>query len=123
MPSSRVPERSAGASGHRELDLLTLATSYADAVGDLEATQAKMADIDALAKQSPTSISKQEVTSARLAVAAAQRKQQLLQRIATVALKMGNIATSELEESQTRAEILKQILSTHPGNEDSALRR
>lgn len=132
LPTTRVQERSQGSSG-RELDLLALATSYADAVGSLEATQAKLADIEAVEAKSSGTVPKQEITSARLAVAAAQRKEQLLQRIAKVALesvskeldratqlhKNGIATASDMEEAQTRMEILKQILSTQAGSERS----
>jgi hypothetical protein len=128
VPTTRVPERSPASSSHRELDLLTLATSYADAVSDLETAQAKLADTERLASKNV--VSQGEVKLAHLAVAAAQRKEQLLQRIAKVALESvskelkrasdlhekGAISSFDAEEAQTRIEILKQILNTQPGN-------
>jgi beta-lactamase regulating signal transducer with metallopeptidase domain len=129
-PTTRVPERAAASISRRELDLVSLATSYADAVGNLETAQARLADIESVEAKSSGTIPKQEITSARLAVVAAQRKEQLLQRIAKVALtgvskeldratqlhKNGVVPESDLEEAQTRAEILKQILGTQPGS-------
>jgi hypothetical protein len=107
----------------RQLDLVSLATSYADAVGVLEAAQARADDV---AKLSGTNaISNQEVTAAKLALSAAKRKEQLLRGIAEVATdsaarnferisKSGSTTDSAAAEAQTRLDILKQILHTRP---------
>lgn len=131
LPPAHPSERGQGvSSGYRELDLLTLATSYADAVANLEASQAKLAGAEAIAKENASGTNKHDIALARLEVAAAQRKQQLLQRIAKVALasvskeldrvtqlhQAGVVPASELEAAQTRMEILRQILTTQLGN-------
>ena len=114
------------ARGGQQLDLVSLATSYADAVSVLEAAQAR---IDENAKLSDTSaISQHEVRNAKLAFSAAQRKEQLLRSIAEVATesaaqeferssqlhKSGQITASAAGEAKARMDILKQILHMQP---------
>ena len=121
------------AAGSQQLDLVSLATSYADAASAVEAAQAKVAEIEPLAKQTPSAISQHDISAAKLALSAAQRKEQLLRRIAEVALASAHQdfeRTSELhkkgvttggasDEARTRMEILKQILSTAPEGKKS----
>ena len=114
------------ARGAQQLDLVSLATSYADAVGVLEAAQAR---VDENAKLSNTSaISQHEVRNAKLALSAAQRKEQILRSIAEVATdnaaqeferssqlhKAGQTTASAPTEAKTRLEILKQIFRMRP---------
>jgi beta-lactamase regulating signal transducer with metallopeptidase domain len=112
------------ARGSQQLDLVSLANSYADAVSIREAAAAKMADIERL--HDSKAVSQQEVTAAKLALSAADRKEQLLRKIAEVALesaaqevevatalhKSGNAPLSAAGEAKTRLAILKQILGT-----------
>lgn len=130
--TTRAPQTATASLSHRELDLVTLATSYADAVSNLETAQANLANTKSLASQN--TISKQELALAEVAVGAAQRKEQLLQRIVKVALegatkelgnaaelhKAGVIPASGLDEMKTRVEILKQILNTPAGGQGEA---
>lgn len=109
------------AQADRQLDLVSLATSYADAVSVLEAAEAKMAE-NAKLKDSNV-ISAQELTSAKLALSAAKRKEQLLRSIAEVATdsaarnferisRSGSTTDAAAAEAQSRLDILKQILNT-----------
>jgi hypothetical protein len=109
------------AQADRQLDLVSLATSYADAVSVLEAAEAKMADIGKLSDS--MAISQYEVVSAKLALSAAKRKEQLLRSIAEVATdsaarnferisKSGSTTDAAAAEAQSRLDILKQILNT-----------
>jgi beta-lactamase regulating signal transducer with metallopeptidase domain len=131
--ATRDPQTAAPSARHRELDLVSLATSYADAMSNLETAQANLANTKSLASQN--TVSKQELALAEVAVGAAQRKEQLLQRIVKVALegatkelgnaaelhKAGVIPASGLDEMKTRVEILKQILNTPAGGQDGGL--
>jgi beta-lactamase regulating signal transducer with metallopeptidase domain len=122
-PSTAEPNM---ARGSQQLDLVSLATSYADAVSEVELAEAKMADIAKLGDSN--AISNQEVTAAKLALSAAKRKEQLLRSIAEVATesaaqefertsqlhKTGVITASEAGDAKIRMEILKQILRTRP---------
>jgi beta-lactamase regulating signal transducer with metallopeptidase domain len=114
------------ARGTEQLDLITLATSYADAVGAVEVAEAKMKEVADLSDRKV--ISQQEVNLAKLALSAAKRKEQLLRSIAEVAAasaaqeyerttqlyKSGASTGSAATESRTRLDILKQILGTRP---------
>ncbi len=110
----------------RQLDLVSLATSYADAVSAREAAAARMDDIAKLGDSN--AISQHEARSAELALRAAARKEQLLQSIAKAAMEgaarevertaelhnKGVINSSAMAEAETRLVILKQILGTQP---------
>jgi beta-lactamase regulating signal transducer with metallopeptidase domain len=116
------------ARGGQQLDLISLATSYADAVSEVELAEVKMADIAKLGDSK--AFSQQEATAAKLALSAAQRKEQLLRSIAEVATesaaqdfertsqlhKTGVITASEAGDAKIRMEILKQILRTRPAD-------
>ncbi|MGI8982081.1 MAG: M56 family metallopeptidase [Pirellulaceae bacterium] len=113
----------------QQLDLVSLATSYADAVGVLEAAEARVAENARL--EGANGISQHELVAAKLALSAAQRKEQLLRKIAEVAregaqLEMStglynsdgsggiNAALAANREAKTRMTILEQILDTRP---------
>ncbi|MCE9524572.1 MAG: M48 family metalloprotease [Planctomycetales bacterium] len=112
------------ARGSQQLDLVSLANSYSDAVSNREAAAAKLADTERLGDSKV--VSQQEVGIAKLAFSAADRKEQLLRKIAEVALegtaqeveiatalyKSGNAPLSAAGEAKTRLAILKQILGT-----------
>jgi hypothetical protein len=112
------------AKGSQQLDLVSLATSYADAVSAREVAAAKLADTERLGDSKV--VSQQEVGVAKLAFSAADRKEQLLRKIAEVALesaaqeveiatalhKSGHASLSAAGEAKTRLAILKQILGT-----------
>lgn len=110
--------------GRQQIDLISLATSYADAVSECEAAAARVQDIDKMG--GAKAISQQEVTTAKLALSAAERKEKLLRSIAQVALESaaeevdmakkmveaGRVPVSAVAEAGGRLEILKQILGT-----------
>lgn len=110
--------------GGQQLDLISLATSYADAVSLREAAAAKLQDIEKLGDAKV--ISQQELTAAKLALSAAERKEKLLRSIAQVAMDSaaeevqiamsmrdaGRAPLSAAAEAKSRLAILKQILST-----------
>lgn len=110
--------------GEQQLDLVSLATSYADAVSVLEAAEVKMAEIAKL--KDSNVISSSDISSAKLALSAAKRKEHLLRSIAEVATasaaqeyertaqlhKNGVSTVSAAAEAQARLDILKQILGT-----------
>jgi hypothetical protein len=120
------------AQADRQLDLVSLATSYADAVSALEAAEVKLAE-NAKLKDSNV-ISTQELTSAKLTLGAAQRKEQLLRKIAELSLesakqdfertselhKSARISSSPVAEAKTRLIILEQILGTRPAGNTPA---
>ncbi|MFN0017859.1 MAG: M56 family metallopeptidase [Pirellulaceae bacterium] len=119
-PIANSPNPILSKGGH-QLDLIALATSYADAVSVLEAAEAKAGDIER--RGDSKAISQQEVTSAKLALSAAKRKENLLRSIVQVATesasqelnrlnKSPGTSTSAVEEAETRLVILKQILAT-----------
>lgn len=115
------------ARGGQQLDLVSLATSYADAVSEVELAEAKLKDASDLNERK--AISQQEVIAAKLALSAAQRKEQLLRDIGQVASdsakrdlvrvsKKGTITDSAVDEAETRVGILQQILRTRPASSD-----
>ncbi|MBC7856581.1 MAG: hypothetical protein IAF94_24395, partial [Pirellulaceae bacterium] len=126
VPVARPAGEPNMARGAQQLDLVSLATSYADAVGVLEAAQAKADEHGKLSGANV--ISQQEVTTAKLALSAARRKEQILRNIAEVAThsaaedfertsqlhKAGQTTASAATEAKTRMEILKQILGMRP---------
>ena len=108
----------------RPLDLVALATSYADAVSAVEIAKAKLAETEqTLTDQGQA----RQLNVHRVAVESALRKERLLRRIAEVAaagtkqqyeraVKLhttGAIAAEEMEEIQSRLEILKHILDAN----------
>ncbi|HEV2972044.1 MAG TPA: M56 family metallopeptidase [Pirellulales bacterium] len=114
MPTSAAIGESAGpVVSTRPIDLVALATSYADAVGAEEVAKAKVDESGG----SP---------STRAGLNSAIRKEQLLRHIAEVAAKgakqdyergvklhgAGAISIEEFAEMQSRVEILQQILNT-----------
>ena len=119
------------AKGSQQLDLVSLATSYADAVSARETAAAKLADTARL--NDSNVVSQQEVTAAKLALSAADRKEQLLRKIAEVALEgtaqeveiatalhqSGNATASAAGEAKMRLAILKQILGTTKPSTDN----
>ena len=126
-------EATTTAVSNRPLDLITLATSYADTVGAVELAKAKLAEAEA------KSMSATELLPYRAAIASAQRKEKLLRRIAEVATagakqeyeraeklyRTGAMAVSEVSDVKSRLEILEQILDTSadaapPGGGDPA---
>jgi len=113
--------------GNQQLDLISLATSYADAASALEAADAKMADI-AKMSSSPGTISQHEILAAKLGLSAAQRKERLLRSIAEVATESaaqdldrlskagaGADNSAAAADAKTRLTILKAILGTKSG--------
>lgn len=117
--------------GGQQLDLISLATSYADAVSERETATIKLIDVTKLGDSKV--ISQQEVGVAKLALAAAQRKEKLLRSIAQVALdsaaqdveiaksmhQSGRATLSAATDAMARLSILKEILGTSSGD-DSA---
>ena len=113
-------EAATPAVSNRPLDLITLATSYADTVGAVELAKAKLAEAEA------KSMSATELLTYRAAIASAQRKEKLLRRIAEVATagakqqyeravqlyRTGAISAEEISDVKSRLEILEQILNT-----------
>ncbi len=108
----------------RPLDLIALATSYADAVSAVEMAKAKLAE----AQQTLTDQGQsRQLNSERVAVENAIRKEKLLRRIAQVAANgakqeyeravrlhaTGAIAAEEMEEIKARLEILEHILGAN----------
>jgi beta-lactamase regulating signal transducer with metallopeptidase domain len=103
----------------RPIDLITLATSYADAVGAVEMAKAKLKEADSAGQPG-------ELLSRRAALESAARKEKLLRRIAEVATNgakqnyerlvklhgQGAVSAEMLEESKSRLDILSQILDT-----------
>jgi len=112
-------EATTPAVSNRPLDLITLATSYADTVGTVELAKAKLAEAEA------KSMSATELLPYRAAIASAQRKEKLLRRIAEVATagakqeyqrsvrlhQVGAVAADEMSDVKSRLEILEQILN------------
>jgi hypothetical protein len=108
----------------RPLDLIALATSYADAVSAVEMAKAKLAE----AQQTLTDQGQsRQLNSERVAVESAIRKEKLLRRIAQVAANgakqefgravklhaTGALAAEEMEEIKARLEILEHILGAN----------
>lgn len=123
--ASRLPGNDhSGAS--QQLDLVSLATSYADAVGAVESARDQLAAIEPLEKTA--AVSTRELTAARVTLRNAERKEALLRRIASSATthtkhqfeqlqtlyKSGAASMNELQEVESRLDILKQILETQP---------
>jgi beta-lactamase regulating signal transducer with metallopeptidase domain len=125
--ANRAPHARGGGSdaassavSNRPLDLITLATSYADTVGAVELAKAKLAEAEA------KSMSSSELLPYRATVASAQRKEKLLRRIAEVATagakqeygrvvqlhRTGLISADEMSDVKSRLEILEQIRNT-----------
>jgi len=109
--------------GSQQLDLVSLATSYADAASALEAAEVKMSEIGKLSDSK--AISHQEVVGAKLALSAAQRKERLLRSIVEVATESaaqdldrlskagaGADNSAAAADAKTRLTILKAILGT-----------
>lgn len=113
----------------QQLDLVSLATSYADAVGAVESARDQLAAIEPLAKKA--AVGARELTAARVTLRNAERKEALLRRIATSATthtkhqfeqlqtlyKSGAASMNELQEIESRLDILKQILETQPAGD------
>lgn len=133
-PPGQGPARMPGdeqANASQQLDLVSLATSYADAVGAVESAKALLTDIEPLAKSA--AISTRELTTARIALQNAERKEKLLRRIASSATantkrqyeqlkslyEKGAASSSELRDVEGRLEILNQILETQPAGDPS----
>ncbi|HEY2149032.1 MAG TPA: hypothetical protein VGH32_13920, partial [Pirellulales bacterium] len=116
---ARTPDSAASNVSERPIDLITLATSYADAVGAVEVAKAKLAEADSGGQSG-------ELRSRRAALESATRKEKLLRRIAEVATNgakqnyerlvklhgQGVVSADMLEESKSRLDILSQILDT-----------
>jgi beta-lactamase regulating signal transducer with metallopeptidase domain len=108
----------------RPLDLIALATSYADAVGAVDMAKAKLAEAEQnlTDKEQP-----RQLNSHRVGLESAVRKEKLLRRIAQVAANgakqeferavrlhaTGAIAAEEMEEIKARLEILEHILGAN----------
>ncbi|HEV3415799.1 MAG TPA: M56 family metallopeptidase [Pirellulales bacterium] len=117
MPSAAIGESAGPGISTRPLDLVALATSYADAVGAEELAKAKVDE----SGSSP---------STRAGLNSAIRKEQLLRHIAEVAAQgakqdyergvklhgAGAISIEEFTEMQARVEILEQILNSGSGS-------
>ena len=108
----------------RPLDLIALATSYADAVSAVEMAKAKLAEAQQTLTEQGQS---RQLNSERVAVESAIRKEKLLRRIAQVAANgakqefqravrlqaTGAIAADEIEQIKARLEILEHILGAN----------
>lgn len=108
----------------RPIDLVALASSYADAVSAVELAKAKLAEAEAAGQSN-------ELRSRKVAVENAVRKGNLLRRIAQVALAgakkeadrmaslraAGAISADAASEVEARVEILKQIIDTGGGGD------
>jgi hypothetical protein len=99
--TERAPEKPRGGAGGLDstsasgLDLVSLATAYADTVGEVEAAKSRLG-IEETASANKTG-SAHELESARLALRSAQRKFELLRNIASVA---NDAAKADLERAQ-----------------------
>jgi beta-lactamase regulating signal transducer with metallopeptidase domain len=107
----------------RPLDLVALATSYADAVGAVDQAKAKLSEAERIAAKSESEA--EEVASAKVTLQSAERKAALLRRIAEIAtasarqtLKRseslhasGAFSGESLADVQSRVEILEHILN------------
>jgi beta-lactamase regulating signal transducer with metallopeptidase domain len=108
----------------RPLDLVALATSYADAIGAVELAKANLAE----AEQTRTDQGQaRQLMAYRAGLDSAVRKERLLRRIAEVAVAgtqqeyeraaklhaTGAVAAEEMEEVRARLEILKHILKAN----------
>ncbi len=116
---ARTPDGASASVSDRPIDLVTLATSYADAVGAVEVAKAKLAEAESGGQSG-------ELRSRRAALESAVRKEKLLRRIAEVATNgakqnyerlvklhgQGAVSADMLEESKSRLDILSQILDT-----------
>ncbi len=110
----------------RPIDLVALATNYADAISAVELAKAKLAEAEQAGQSG-------ELRSRRVSVENAVRKGNLLRRIAEVAMTgakqqadrvaqlraAGAISASEANEIESRVEILKQIIDAGGGGADS----
>ncbi len=108
----------------RPLDLVALATSYADAVSAVEIAKANLAEAE---QQNAEKAQGRQLMSLRAGLEGAMRKERLLRRVAEVAAtgakqqyeravrahSAGAIAAEEMEEIRARLEILKHILSAN----------
>jgi hypothetical protein len=126
-------EAATPAVSNRPLDLITLATSYADSVGAVDLAKAKLAEAEAASKTAA------QLHPYQATLNSAVRKEKLLRRIAEVATagakqeykraeelyRTGAMAVSEVSDVKSRLEILEQILNTSadaapPGGGDPA---
>jgi hypothetical protein len=127
---ARTADGAAANVSDRPIDLITLATSYADAVGAVELAKAKLAEAESGGQTG-------ELRSRRAALENAVRKEKLLRRIAEVATAgakqnyerlvklhgQGVVSADMLDESKSRLDILSQILDTRgdtPAESNSA---
>ena len=108
----------------RPLDLIALATSYADAVSAVEMAKAKLAEAE---QNSTDKEQSRQLNSHRVGLDSAIRKEKLLRRIAQVAANgakqeyaravrlhaTGALAAEEMEEIKARLEILEHILGAN----------
>jgi hypothetical protein len=108
----------------RPLDLVALATSYADAIGAVELAKANLAEAEQAKNEQGQA---RQLMAHRAALDSAVRKERLLRRIAEVAaagtkqeyeraVKLhatGALAAEEMEEIRARLEILKHILNAN----------
>jgi hypothetical protein len=115
-----------GLKASREIDLINLATSYADAIAALESSESKLAELEPLAKSN--AVAQFEVTTARTNLSAAKRKESLLRRITEVAAKSaaqeyertkelterGVVPAGAAADAEAKYRILHEILSTRP---------
>lgn len=109
------------------LDLVNLATAYADAVSAVETAQANLAATEEAAANKV--VSTRELETARLALRGAQRKYELLRNIATVAVQhakddlnrarqlvsAGAASTNLAAEAESRWKMVDSILQSDPG--------
>lgn len=112
--------------GGQQLDLVTLATSYADAVGAVDTARSKVSEIEPLVES--RTVSTRELSAAKIVLQNAERKERLLHRIAQSAAnslraqldelsklaEVGAVSKSQLRDIDSRLEILNQILATSP---------
>ena len=108
------------------LDLVSLATAYADSVGSVDTAKAQLAAVEEAAANK--TVSQRELEAARIALHNAQRKHQLLRNIAKVAaeaakadlersqqlVRAGAMPVHAAAEADARWKILNEILSGEP---------
>lgn len=110
--------------GQQPLDLVSLATSYADAVGALDLAKATLSDVQTLSDK--RAVSTRELRTAEIGLKTAERKEKLLRRIIESALenakqayefkaanyKKGYVPQSDYESAASRVKVLSEILQS-----------
>lgn len=110
--------------GQQQLDLVSLATSYADALGALDLAKVTLSDVQTLSDK--RAVSTRELRTAEIGLKTAERKEKLLRRIIESALesakkdyefkaanyKKGYVPQSHYENAANRVKVLSEILQS-----------